>query len=268
MIDVLDELARVAEQAAAAGDADRLLSALDGLTTITATAIKYGEMGWIDEVTARLQAVYEVGFRGSVGIHGSAPRLWFDVIARVMAIGALAVATGRDDVVPDLVLRSPAGMDRRIYTNWITHAAIQAARAGFLAANSDRGEITFLRAVEVELGSLEAIGSAFKSFDKLPSWLAQFDVLAAITVWDKAKGIHEYPYLATFAGYYQDRYEPAIIRIIQNPALRRAVFGGTDEELRRVLRILEAQGRKHLASYGGGGAKYVAPEIHQFLSGQ
>lgn len=267
LVDVLDDLRESAEESVASGDGNGLLSALDKLTSVAATAIKYGETHWIAEVVGRLQSVYEVGFRDRVAIGGGAPRLWLDVVARAMAIGALTVAAGRDDLVPTLALRKPAGMDQRIFTNWITHAAVNASRAGFLGANSERGEITFLRAVEVEVGPIGAM-SALRSTEDRQNALAQFDVLAAVAVWGQEKdGEDEYPYWATFAGYYQDRYEPAIVRLVQDRSLRESIFGGTDDELRQVLRILEAQGRKHLASFGGGGAQYVAPEIHQFLNG-
>lgn len=269
MIDVLDGLARVAENSVADADPDGLISALDKLTSVAATAIRYREDRWVDEVVGRLQAVYELGFQGSVRIPGGAPRFWLDVVDRVMAIGTLAVAGGRDDLIPGLVLRSPLGMDRNIYTNWITHAAVQVNRAGFLGAKSDRGEITFLRAVESELGMIEVVGAALRSADALQNALAQFDALAAITVWGRfLGGDDEYPYWPTFAGYYQDRYEPAIVRVIQNSPLRGELFGRSDDDLRRVLLILEEQGRRHLASFGGGGARYVAPEIHQFLQGE
>lgn len=267
MIDVLDELGEVAERASVDEHADELRSALDKLTTVAATAIKYSEEQWIPPAVDRLQAIYELGFRRPAGIAGGRARLWLDVVGRVMAVGPLVVAAGREDLVPNLVLRRPDGMDQHLYTNWIRHAGVEAARAGFFKANKERGEITFLRAVELEIGSIEAISKTFRSDDELRDALAQFDVLAAISVWGEAKdGDDEYPYWATFAGYNQHRYEPAIIRVVQDDVLRESLFGGTDDELRRVLRILEDQGRKHLAMYGGGGARYVAAEIHQFLN--
>lgn len=268
MIDLLDGLLAVAEQGLQDAAADRLISALDKLTAVAATAIKYGEDRCVAEVAGRLQTVYELGFSGRVHLSGGVPRLWLDVIDRVMAIGALAVVAGQDSLVPTLVHRRPGGMDQNIYTNWITHAAVHAHRAGFLGANSERGEITFLRAVESELGMIEAVKSGFRTPEALQNALAQFDALAAISVWGRFLGGNdEYPYWATYAGYYQDRYEPALVRVIKDPALREVIFGRSADDLRRVLLTLETQQRRHLAAFGGGGARYVAPEILQFVQG-
>lgn len=269
LIDVLDDLTAATETAAHTGDAAGLLAALDSLTTIAAAAIKYDELSWLDEAIVRLKSIYELGFAGGISVPGGRDRLWLDVIGRVMAVGAIAVAAGRDDLVPRLALCTPVGVDTPVYTNWITHAGIHAARAGFLGGTNGNPKVTFLRGVEVEVGSVPAVKATFRNQDEVQNALAQFDALSAITVWGRAKRDpdDEYPYFATFASYYQDRYEPAIVRLIADADLRSVIFGGSDDDLRSVLRILEAQGRKDLASYGGGGALYVAPEIHRFLNG-
>lgn len=270
IIDALDALARATEEAAAASDVAAMINALDKLTAVATLAMKYRESAWVSEVIDRLQIVYEFGFLGAVAIPGGAARLWLDVTTRVMGIGAVAVAMGHYDLLRQLTLRSPNGMDKVTYTNWITHTAIQTARAGFLKAKFTglSGETTFLRAVEIELGSVTGITDFVPNQGELQKRLAQFDVLAAVTVWGRFRGKDEYPYWASYAGYYQDRYEPALVRLVQDARLRELLFGGTDEDLREVLRILEEQARKNFASFGGGGGLYVAPEIHRFLAGR
>ena len=268
LVKVLDSAVDVGRQHISEGDSDGLLLLLNHLACLGALVIRLGEDGWFHQVIDRLEAIYTLPFSGAGRFNGGAPRVWLDVMGRVLALGAFVVGRNRADLIPSLVLRTPAAspFTDGMYTNWILHAQVETSKAGFFKSSTagGSGEMSFLRGVAVEQASLECANTDAPDIDRFQSLLAQFDVLAAVTVWGHAPGDRDFPYWPSYAAYEPDPYEPALVRLVTNPELLTQLFPPGADELRALLVLLEKQGRAHLRRFGGG-YPYLDPMVVRFV---
>ena len=116
---------------------------LDKLTCLAATFLKYQQNDWFDRVVATFVQIYSLplrdadhatqyGLRTHIDPNEVPPRVWLQVIARVFALGALAVRRRDWAAVRTLTLQLPEHIDYGYDTNWLRHALTMSSRAQFL----------------------------------------------------------------------------------------------------------------------------------------
>jgi hypothetical protein len=175
-------------------------------------------------------------------LNGSeAAALWWAIIARVEAIGALAIREERWAAVRTLVLQRPSVGDRARYLSWFRHALTHASRDGVLP-NEDRGEragvliraalqvadrLEILRLDQPQIGEEGRADSP----DGLLDSVCQFDIATAIISAASADpNSTTSQYYPSFAGYYAPRVEPFVRRLLTDPALQRVLLPGADPQ--------------------------------------
>jgi hypothetical protein len=222
---------------------------LDRLVSLAATMLVLGRSELFEEVVSGLVAIYDQGF-GPEGLPKrdtpvTPQRLWLMVVERVVALGGLAVRREDWHAVRHLALRRGHGRDFDSdgyeYTSWLRHAVTMASRSNLL--KEQQGD----RFVELSLLSLalEHVrrnpllrSDLAEDDERLLDSLCQFDALAALVAIGEAQSADARVLYTSFARFYSHRTEPAIIRVIEDPAARAILYPHDDENLAAALRAL------------------------------
>jgi len=200
----------------------------------------------------------------------SAAELWFAIIQRITALGALAVRLHRWDLVPVLVLQKGRGHDfeYRDYTNWYRHAHVMAARANLLVLEF-QGRPTganLLRFAQARIDRLECLRPDIEpDDDEILDSLCRFDFLAGLVALsafgDERSGATYYPSFARFNGV---RAENAVTELLDEPDQRQAIFKGSDRELAQTLRQIDDVARRE-APLNSGWHGFEQDRVTQFI---
>jgi len=140
---LLDSASATATELILAGDSEELGTLLDRLACLLALAVRLELPQWIERVAGVLGSIYDFTVDESTAQQRSvggveAARVELAIIERIMALGALAVRRSDCSTLRTLVIQQVATFPE-IYTNWIRHASVAAARAGYLDEVDDQG---------------------------------------------------------------------------------------------------------------------------------
>lgn len=212
---------------------DELGTLLDRLTSIGALAIQFGRPEWLDRALAAFVSIYDLGFDhyGYESNSRSDISLWGDILARVYGLGALAVRLADWAAVRRLADRRPNGESFNHYGSWLRHGLTMSLRANILDTGArliDRGR-NVVRAVTTLHPDHRPDDEAI-----LDS-LCQFDALGGLVVIGERGTPESGNFYPSFAGYYSRRTEPAISRLVSDPAMRRELFDADDRTLADAL---------------------------------
>jgi len=228
---------------------EELGTLLDRLACLAATLLLIERQDLFDRVVQTLVAIYDLGFdqeglpRRNTGI--SAPGLWLMVVERVFALGSMAVRQEEWGAVRSLGLRVGHGRDFTDdynYNSWIRHAITMASRSNLFRRDEEG------RAIEVSLLSLAlqhmrreaCLRPGFGPDDeRLLNNLCQFDALACLLGMGEGSLSSRFFY-PNFARFYTHRSQPALARVVEDPAVRQIIFPLGNDDLAEALRGLDA----------------------------
>jgi Putative DNA-binding domain len=245
-----------------AGDED-LATLLDRVAEVGALALFARRQQWLDDAVGVFVAIYELGFALQDGRRRV--ELWLAVIARVFAVGGLAVRQRLWPSIRVLVLQHPRG--DRFYANWVRHAHTQAARAGMPEPDPDgkRSHLSFVDVGNRAALRLEALRIDSAGDDDVLDSVVQFDALAALTAGLGRGESREFvEYYPTFHLWYSHRVEPALVQLIDDSELRHVVAPDLDDaQLASALVALERPPSDLRPSAPWVG--YESPELTRFI---
>lgn len=255
---------------------DELELLLDRLTCLGALFLRLELMDWFDRVLRALVEVYTRGFdaRGYTASRPCIPSsmLWLGIIARVQGLGALAVRRGNWVAVRSLALQTPDGAHFRdgLYTNWIRHAHVEAARGGHLQMQLSSGQTAKTSLLNIALEEVRRLACLTADVgnedeDRLRMSLGGFDALAALAVLNYAPGDRDFSYYPSYGDYEPDRYEHVFRTVIADDGARGVIFPESDAKLAGALRLLEQWVVQEGARLGGG-YRIMDPQVREFIA--
>jgi len=231
------------------GDRDEVNTILDRLVSLGAIALTLRRTDVADDVIEELANLYAASASASYPVSGANPVrpqfVWLDVLARVVALGGLAVVLKEWGTVRTLALQ-PA--PDTWYASWLRHGLTEAARANIFpttaGGNPEQGAlIPLARRVAHRLPALRPHAPDDDGYDPTPGAdiaptdpildsLCAFDALAALVVMsdlppDRVDDHHYYP---SFGHYYSTRSEPYWARVLKDPTMREVLLPGVDDE--------------------------------------
>jgi hypothetical protein len=187
-------------------------------------------------------------------------------ITRVYAVGAFAVRRRDWRVVRVLTLQVGAGHDFAdgYYKSWLRHSLTMAARASLLGAEpGQRGEsVSLLNLALQHADRLPALRPELPDGDEALLSSRQFDLLAALAI--LTRGGDEESFYPSFAQFYAQRSDPAVVAVLDDPAARREISPGSDDEFARALRVIGRSARRQAFRFAGWRG-YAHPRILAFL---
>ncbi len=269
-------LTRAPQQAASRiseGDGEALDGILDRLVSLAGAFSTVDHRERTEQVVQALAAIYNQGFneRGMdrTMLPISPPDFGLRIVTRVQALGALVVRRAQWQTIPKLVLQRPKVHNSDYWQNWIRHALVMAARAGLLKdSQNEQAGLSPLLLAEEHIVRLPWLRQDLTREDaEIITSLCQFDLLYCLTAYagDPRHRLSEF--LPSFARWYSHRTDPAVVAVIEDPAVREAVFPMSDQELADALRALAEQARMISFPFGGW-TGYEDPRILAFLQVQ
>jgi hypothetical protein len=244
-------LIRLPGEAAAAarrGDRDEFDAILDRLTSLGAIALtleRTDVAAWVIERLAEIYGAPSAAHPGTAARPLPQPVIWLDILARVVAMGGLAVFLKQWTVARELA-RQPS--PDSWYASWLRHGLTTGYRSeAFPTTASGQPEqgalIPLARRVAHRLPALRPYAADDDGYDPEPGAeippadpildsLCAFDALAALAVMTEIEPgrfdwSHYYP---SFAHYYPRRSEPYWTRLLKNPAMREELLPGIDDD--------------------------------------
>lgn len=224
----------------------RLEVVFDRLTCMAAIALRLEDTHLFESVIKSLVAVYDLPIVGNGDrrrdLNISPELLWFMILQRVTALGALAERLKVWGAIRFLVLQSAKDFGFERYTNWYRHALTVAAQANLLDFEKDGERIrsALLPFGLAQIERLECLRPDLSAdHEELLNSLCRFDLLASLVAIDGAGATHGGVFYPNFAKFNTHRAEPAAIALIQDSKMRNALFQGDDESLARTLSVVD-----------------------------
>ncbi len=247
---LLDQAGRDSAPLIAGDDLDEFGQLLNRVTTIAATALHHQRATWFTQAIATLQLIYESGLDEHGNTRGTtSARLWYAVIIRVYALGALAVREKNWAAVRALAEPRPTGQAFRVYGSWLRHALTMAARAGMFESEEKAGLLASAHNVIRDNAALRPDRSADDS--QILDSLIQFDVYGALVVIGLRGSADDSNFYTNFARYYSQRSAPAFVAMVTDPSVRAALFDGDDRLLADAVLALVNQAQREIFQYHG-----------------
>lgn len=228
---------------------DEVETLLNRVVAIAALGLQLDREVWFHRAVDTLARVYEVA-RQPDGVDfppGWATAFWIDIVARVEALGALAVRLKKWAAVAYLATRRPElrGLIDH-YGSWIRHAVTMAARSNQLSeANSD----LVARARKCSIGLPVLRPDLSGDSDHLTTSLCQFDALAGLAVLADQWGKDTSRFYPSFAKYYSRRSDPAFLLLINNDEARQEIFPLGDEQLADAINAIQYRSEQESPLY-------------------
>jgi hypothetical protein len=193
---------------------------------------------------------------------GSSPDLTrkrLAVVIRIYAIGSLAIRMAAWETVHSLSIRPVPLHPNFVHSLWIRHAQVDASRAGLI--KNDRGGFLLSAARELivshpamrpDIGDNEIPPiDEITADDVLLNTLCEFDIAYCLIV--AADGTGQGEFYPSSAAFNEDRAKPILLKIVDDPTVRRRLFPGSDDA--RVADALDYVYRRTVQesqnNYGG-----------------
>ena len=251
-------------------DSPDLQVLLDRITAVAALGLQLDRTEWFYRSVNALEKLYEVA-RQPFGVDyppGPAATYWISIVARVHSLGALAVRFEKWSEVSYVATRRPGfeGLGEH-YGSWLRHGITMAARANQLnEANSD--VIARGRAIVSRLHSLRP--DVDSSSEAVTDSLCQFDVLGALAVISETWDDDTSSFYPSFAKYYSRRSELAFLWVVEDGAIRQAVFPRDDESLADAIRAIQYRAQNEnvigYSAYAGAAGQKVEAFVEEYGS--
>lgn len=207
---------------------------IDRLTCLAALFLRVERHEWFHRSITTLGQIFDLPFEqipvGTSRVRQDIASIWLSITERVIGLGALAVHLENWPAVRALAERSvPIGGGSR--RSWIHHGLVMAGRANVLR----EGEALLLSRAREVVRQLDCLyPDTSVSGEELTTSLAQFDFLACLVGYADDIGYHP-----NFAPFEQQRTRPIAERLVNEPAIRAALFTKTDEDLAGALHQID-----------------------------
>lgn len=243
LITLLKSARRTAGEIAATGSLEDVETLLDGLTCVVARLIVIERWQYAERAVDVLQDIYNSTFtttghtRADLGVEGAAVHL--AVIARVQALGALAVRDRQWSMARYLVERQVADHDADYWATWLFHGEVSAARANLMGDRerpSGKSPLVMAQEHIMRLGALRSDIAA--DGDAVITSLCQFDILAAFVTLSVPNDKRVAGFLAYFGEFWAHRTDPIVVQLIKGGELRAIVFPQDDKALAAAIRVV------------------------------
>jgi hypothetical protein len=245
---MLFELPGQAASLVSKNDSGKLDTLLDRLVSTGGLAIQFGRHWWLERVLETLVAIYELGFDTSGYERGDQATvlLWLAIVARVHALGGLAVRLRDWPAVRSLADQHPEGDSLRYdFGSWLQHAPVMAARTNLLDRPGEKETGLIARANQIARTLKALHPDRSPDSEVILSSICQFDVLGCLAVVASRKNLTPGNFFPSFARYRSRRSEPAFRQIISDPDMRHDIFRGDDRLLADALsEILRYAGKE------------------------
>lgn len=185
----------------------------------------------------------------------SAPRYWMSIIARVIALGGVAV---REQAWWAVRLLSECRPRNDYYDSWLRHGLTMAARANLLIQQHGRKQSLITFAAEAAQRMPTVVGDLATAEDNLDS-LCQFDFLACVIA--ERHGWGWYP---NFSSFESRRTAPAAELLITDRSLRDNADLVSDDLLARALRAVAHTAEREAVKFGAWDG-YDSEAVREFL---
>jgi hypothetical protein len=197
-----------------------------------------------------------------LGIGADLTRKRLAVVIRIYAIGSLAIRMAAWETVHSLAVRpvpSNPFDSNFIYASWIRHAQVDASRAGL--TKDDRGGFLLSAARELmvnhpamrpDIGDNEIPPvDEITADDVLLNTLCEFDIAYCVIV--AAEGTGQAGFYPSSAAFNEDRAKPIILKIVDEPDVRRRLFPNSDDArvADAMAHVYERTIRESQNNYGG-----------------
>lgn len=229
------------------GDASVLGRELDRVVDCAAVALTLRPDGsLLGRALDVLKQSFDSGFRPDVNSADAVgrERLWLEVLARVRALGALAVRLARWGAVRELSLHEVHDGGSRLWPTWLRYGDIHVSRAGLYregkASLVEGSRRPFRLAAELISTQPSLHPDEVVDEDELITALCQFDFLVnAVAVWEASKSRPEEAAFPYYAAWEPDRVQPIADRLVSDRRLRDAVLPEvSDADLAVLLRFV------------------------------
>lgn len=232
-------------------DADELGRLLDRLTAFAALTIDYERTAWLQRATAAFERIYEVGFNEQGHDRSEMPvvRLWFDIITRMYALGALAVRKRSWSDVKLIADRRPEGEAFNYYGSWLRHAITTAAHANIFENEGKAGLLARAHNTIRDLQPLHSDRNA--DHPSILNSLCQFDVYSSLVVIGERGMVDSRNFYTNFSRYYAHRSTPAFETMVTDQPVRTALFDGDDRLLAHAIKALDHYAQAEGFRYNG-----------------
>jgi hypothetical protein len=171
--------------------------------------------------------------------------LWLAIVARVHALGGLAVRLRDWAAVRSLADQHPEGDSlRHDFGSWLQHAPVMAARASLLDPPGGKETGLIARAAHIARTVKALHPDRSPDSEIILSSICQFDVLGCLAVVADRQNLSPGNFFPSFARYRSRRSEPAFRQIISDLDMRREIFRGSDQLLADALSEILGYARK------------------------
>jgi hypothetical protein len=230
ILDLLDQLSPlVAQMRRDATDRFDVAIPILNAASVAAVALRRERPGIFTEAIKALNAVYRLGDVSVNEANDDDVRLFEAVAGALWALGAVIVRKERWGSLPDIVARPPEAGS--YYDTWMRHGQVMAARRA-----SDPADDNILIVAANWLRRYPSFGFTNDDREALQRAVAAFDFLAFVHLAHVVPGDYTVLY-TSFAKYPTEFIEDYAVRLREEGGdLRTAVFPGSDDELRDVLR--------------------------------
>lgn len=232
----------------------------DRIACLGAVALILERPRWLTEAVDALGDIYALREDESGG-YGAPSResgeFFASVASRAFALGGLVVRRRAWGSIRALVLRQPVS---DYYASWLRHADVMRGRAA-RPSSEDAGLLARAR----EISRREScLGGDVRDDEELLESLCQFNFLEGLLVFSETgKTRGAYPH---FGRFFSRRTEPIARQLLEDDALRRAIFpGGSDEQLASALRAISSAASGETMALFNGWDGYEDPVVKRFL---
>lgn len=209
---------------------------LSRLDVLAATSARHGH-----------QATYEACLRAYVDIYARIDAMnpifalgHEQVLMHAYALGAALLREERWSELSALARLKPIDTSNGYWRTLLRKAEVTVARAR-VGEDDSGGRIGVIDRAKVYAERLFSLLDEYATSDEVANSLLQFDFSRGIATTSPGEQLGAY---TNFAFYYTARIEPLVLRLIEEPGVRGALFGGTDAELKKVLQAMDKAARE------------------------
>jgi hypothetical protein len=246
LLDLAASLPGLVDGMRAAGESADVGIPVTNASALAAVCLRRGKPGVVDPVIEAMFETYKLGDLDAISADDADHQLWQATAASLWALGATAAHESAWATIRSIVARTAHPGDAH-YQSWLRHGQVMSARGDF-----DPKDDNLLPLAEQRLRRSPSYGLDAGSDEDRRRWVCVFDQLALL-VTRTLDGAVWNSYYPSYAKYPVAYVEPSIIDLRDLGAMRTAIFPGTDQDLRELLRDANDRAMVQASQYRAAG---------------